>query len=200
VNWTAASYLTTSRRLSHVRRCNWHSFRQAAAVSWGESPELEVLDGMAFQEFHSALDRCGGRNEPIGRRERHNLLQAWREVYAAPYHDAKGRWKLSQFEWHVFSFGYARALNGARAMAAYSDERSASLIVCPEDGRLPASKIIQGVLPEFREWRGDVYVWPIDLSWTMAFTHEESIGLGPYFSRMEWASACRTGSARRRRK
>jgi hypothetical protein len=154
---------------------------------------------MTLQSFQSVLDECGGQTEPIARIERDKLLQTWREVYAAPYHDAQGRWRLSQFEWHVFSFGYTRALNGERAVAAYSDQSAPSLIICPEDGRKPAWKLTDGNLPDFRKWGGDVYVWPDDLSWTMAFTHEGGLGLGPYFSQMEWAIACRTASRHRRR-
>ena len=158
-----------------------------------------IYSDMTLQSFQSVLDECGGQTEPIARIERDKLLQTWREVYAAPYHDAKGRWKLSQYEWHVFSFGYTRALNGERAVAAYSDQSAPSLIVCPEDGRSPAWKLTDGNLPDFRKWGGDVYVWPDDLSWTMAFTHEGGLGLGPYFSQMEWAIACRTASRHRRR-
>jgi len=32
----------------------------------------------------------------------------------------------------------------------------------------------------------DVYVTPPDFAWTMAFTHEQDAGLGPYFARREW--------------
>ena len=154
---------------------------------------------MRSEEFQSALDLCGGHAEPIGRREQHDLLQAWREIYAAPYDDVKGRWKLSQFEWHVFGYGYTRALNGERAVAAYLDQNSPSLVIIPEDARLTAVKLRQGLVPDLRRLENDVYVWPDDLSWTMAFTHEESIGLGPFFSRMEWAVASRTSSRHRRR-
>lgn len=37
--------------------------------------------------------------------------------------------------------------------------------------------------PDFSDWGADLYVFPADLAWTMAFTHEQCMGLGPYFAR-----------------
>ncbi len=84
-------------------------------------------------------------------------------------------------QWLVFSFGHADALCGDEAVAAYEAERPDVVVVCPESGRLEAVRLHGGTPPGFRG--GDVYVWPPDLAWSMAFTHEESLGLGPYFSR-----------------
>jgi len=54
--------------------------------------------------------------------ERHARMQEWRQVFAAPYHRATGKRKNGQVEWHVFSYRGTRALNGARAQAAYGEE------------------------------------------------------------------------------
>ena len=56
----------------------------------------------------------------------------------------------------------------------------------PEVDRLTGHSYGRGALPDYRAESYDVYVWAEDLAWTMAFTHEESLGLGPYFSRREW--------------
>ena len=155
---------------------------------------------MTAGDYQHALDRTGGQAEPLPDAERWALLQEWRVVFAAGLHAATGRWK-QHFEWDIFCAGYARALNGEKAAVAYAAERPAAVIVCPESEELPAVRLHGGGLPDFREEVDDVSVWPLDLAWTMAFTHEESIGLGPYFSRREWllsGPARATGRRRRR--
>jgi hypothetical protein len=142
---------------------------------------------MTPDAYRDTLDRCGGRLEIIERRERWRLLQRWRECYAAGLHFAKGKWKLGGYEWHVFSFGYAPALRGRRAVAAYRAQPAGAFVVCPEleSMLMPAVRITGGALPDLAAVYEDMYVWPEDLSWSMAFTHE---GLGPYFSRAEWVT------------
>ena len=119
-------------------------------------------------------------------RERWQLMQTWREVYAALLHAETGSWKHGAFDWHVFSFGYARALHGSKAQHAYSLEPPGPLLVIPESEALPAVRLEAGHLPDFSLLRQDLYVWPPDLARTMAFTHELPGGNGPYFSRREW--------------
>jgi hypothetical protein len=139
---------------------------------------------MKINAYQAVLDRCGGRQDTLSERARWRAMQEWRNVYAAPLHAATGRWKKDGFEWHVFSLGYAEAISGLKAVAAYESEQANVMIVCPESTKLPAVRIDGGGLPNFQN--EDVYAWPEDLGWTMAFTHEESIGLGPYFCRREW--------------
>lgn len=142
---------------------------------------------MELKEFEAELDRCGTRGAPITRQQRGESTQRWREVYARALHGAAGRWKHGQFEWHVFSFKHTRALSGGKALEAYQIEKPGRLVVVPEDQGVPAYDMVVNALPYFTSIYGDVYVWPSDLSWTMAFTHEENDGVGPYFSRREWA-------------
>jgi hypothetical protein len=47
--------------------------------------------------------------------------------------------------------------------------------VVPEGGILTAYLCVAGRLPNFRLLLEDIYVWPDDLSWTMAFTHEMDV-------------------------
>ena len=151
---------------------------------------------MTADEYLLILERTGGDIVPLATKERWRVLQQWREVYAAGLHRATGRWKHGPYEWHVFSFDYARCLDREQAAAAYADERAEEFVVCPESVKLPTVRVSNGALPAFR-WSGDdIDIWPAGLDWTMAFTHEESIGLGPYFCRREWA-ASKGGSGRR---
>ncbi len=90
------------------------------------------------------------------------------------------------------------ALSGVSAAAAYDREHPDVFIVYPEWLKAPAVRLIGGTLPNFRPECDDVLVWPDDLSWTMAFTHEESLGLGPYYCRREWVVPARPRGRRRR--
>jgi hypothetical protein len=123
------------------------------------------------------------------------LLQQWREVYAIGLHAATERWKDGQYEWNAFLQPRVRVLNGGKAGVAYQAETASRILVCPEDPRLPAVKMLDALLPDFRPESEDVLVWPEDLSWMMTFTHEESLGLGPYFARREWMDTADVGEA-----
>jgi hypothetical protein len=136
-------------------------------------------------DYQRILDECSEWEE-LSSSQRLRHLRAWREVYATHLHAQTGKWKHDGFEWHVFSFDYARALNGDEAEAAYEAVATGELLIVPEGMNLPAVRLQARRLPSFRASREDLYVSPADLSWTMAFTHEESLGLGPYFSRREW--------------
>jgi len=152
------------------------------------------------EEYQQILGTSGAVKEVLSASARAEALRAWRETYAAGLHAARGVWKYRGFDWHVFSYEHARARNGDSAMAAYMGETISTILVCPEDGRLPAVRLACRSLPDFRGVRADVIVWPEDLSWTMAFTHEESLGLGPYFSRQEWIVAEPRAAGRRPRR
>jgi hypothetical protein len=138
-------------------------------------------------EYLELLNRTAGRQEFFGLSEKWRLIQAWRERFAAVLHAREGKRDL-RFEWHVFSYGYARSLNGARALEGYEAQTITSIIVCPQSDLLPACRIVGGSLPDFQMADEDISIWPEDLSWTMCFTHEAAMGLGPYFSRSEWLS------------
>jgi hypothetical protein len=141
---------------------------------------------MKAEEYERILAACGGAQTPLAADQREAWLQAWREVYAVGLYAATGRWTKDGFEWHVFSFQHARAHNGARALAAYEAEPSQGVVVCPESRKLPAVRLEGNRLPAFAGLGGDVLISPLDCAWTMAFTHEETLDLGPYFSRREW--------------
>ena len=158
-----------------------------------------------LEGYLAVVDQLGGTLTMLTPRERHLRIQHWRQVFAAPLHRATGKWKDGQFEWHVFSGRWSRALNGGRAQAAYAEEaerwtrarkRTApggvrpTFWLVPEDAEYPAYRCEGARLPDLSHLFADAYVWPDDASWTMAFTHEASaMDLGPYFSRREWVDA-----------
>jgi hypothetical protein len=142
---------------------------------------------MIGDSYLEIIGLCGGRQEVLERRERWRLSQRWRETFAIGLHAARGLWKLGEFDWHLFSFEYTPAWKGARAVAAYLGLHAPSFIASPEREALSAVRIIGGELPDFLGLCDDICVWPEDLTWTMAFTHERDWGFGPYFSKSEWA-------------
>jgi Domain of unknown function (DUF4275) len=137
-------------------------------------------------DYQTVIGNCDGEVTVLPVGERRASLQQWREVFAAGLHAATGFWTFRGYEWHIFSYDYAQALNGLPAMEEYLRETPQEFFVIPEDELFNAFRIVGGMLPDLRPVMDDVVVWPANLDWTMAFTHEESIGLGPYFSRREW--------------
>ena len=89
------------------------------------------------------------------------------------------------FDWHAFSFGGANmpADLGAAlgSLAAHPDKRVRGFV---EDCTKPGIETTFAALEDAVGTRGplllDVYFAPIDLRWTLAFTHEMRMGLGPY--------------------
>ena len=139
--------------------------------------------------FDDALDAAGGRREIIPLWRRRQLLQEWRYVYAAWLCVVTGKWTWRGYDWHAFSFNHARALARERASFAYATlTPPSSYVVCPHDERLPALEVVGGSLADFKNSGLDIYVWPDDFAWTMAFAREDG-WFGPYFSRREWIRA-----------
>lgn len=149
-------------------------------------------------DFDATLRAAGGQVHQLPAHRRWDLMRRWREVYARNLHLATGKWTHRGYDWHTFSYGYAPAQADFAALRAYEGLAvPARAIVCPHDDRLPAVEIIGGArLPDFREHGLDIMVWPDDLAWTMAFTHEDG-WLGPYFCRRELLEAARPGQTLR---
>ena len=123
---------------------------------------------MEPEQYSRILSSLGGHWQPLTQRQRWRALDEWRKVYAAPLHRATGEWKLPQFEWHVFSYKHSPALKGARALAAYGAEKSASIYVVPEDEAYESGLSTGGCLPDFTGLYADVYIWPPSLEWRFA--------------------------------
>lgn len=119
-------------------------------------------------------DGSGAEVRELGTREARALLQRWREHFAP--RDAR-RGIPGQFLWHVYSYG-RRQHSGAQAYRRAAPSHR-EFYVLTLDRKLAAWHW-RGAPPELHGQ--DVAVVPLDFSWSMAFTHEESMGLGPYFA------------------
>ena len=114
------------------------------------------------------------------------LLQAWREIYCAPVHQATGKWILgSGHAWHTFSGGFFPSVKGERALSEYKLLPAADLLVLPEDDHTTAIRCTSRYPVNFSGLCVDVYIAPSSYEWTMVFTHEHP-EYGPFFSRAEW--------------
>jgi hypothetical protein len=149
-----------------------------------------------WENYALIVDRCGGELEPLQGHDRWGAMQRWRKVYAARLHEATGRWTYRGYDWNVFAAGYARALDGRHAVEEYELQRAAAILICPMREAYPALRLVGGTLPDLRPIYEDITVWPDDLSWTMAFSHEEHC----FFSRAEWLASPVTGRHRPRRR
>ncbi|PJK12927.1 hypothetical protein CO613_10675 [Lysobacteraceae bacterium NML07-0707] len=101
-------------------------------------------------------------------------LKQWQAVFGR---NAAGI-DTGSYLWHVFSAGGYPALAGEAARSAYRQQEVAETIVLAND-RCHACRV-EG-RPDTVEWP-DCYVFPANLAWCMAFTHEDG-WYGSYFAR-----------------
>jgi len=96
-----------------------------------------------------------------------------------------GKWQYEGHDWHAFSWGFSRALEGDAARAAYQKQAAAEWVVLAP-GRDPSAWSCRGAPPPDLSPLGwDLYVFDPACEWTMVFTHEQPT-IGPYYSRREW--------------
>ena len=106
--------------------------------------------------------------------ETQQWVERWRSVYASDKR-APG---LAQYLWHTFSWAAYPSVSGEKAEKLYAAHRCSDVVVLSND-RKTAFRAAE--LPVCARVL-DFYVFPPDLAWTMAFTHEDG-WLGPYFAK-----------------
>jgi hypothetical protein len=115
------------------------------------------------------------------------VMQVWRETFARAVKSRTGNWVHLGYEWHAFSYDFTRSKSGARGLALYLAEAPSEVYVIPEDEGDDAFLCRAPALFDFSDCEADIIVFPPDLRWTVAFTHEQP-DLGPYFARAEWCN------------
>jgi hypothetical protein len=103
-----------------------------------------------------------------------DLARDWMEVFGK---DRQGM-NTKSYMWHVFSGSHYPALEGDQARSEYSNQIGCEFVVLSNDRN---AAFLSDQRPDNRPF-SDFYVFPPNLAWTMAFTHEEG-WLGPYFAR-----------------
>ncbi len=89
----------------------------------------------------------------------------------------KQGYNTKDFKWHIFSGGGFPSVEGDEARTAYQSHTASEYVVMANDDELA---ILTNIRPESCNL-SDYYVFPVNMAWTMAFTHEEG-WLGPYFA------------------
>ncbi len=98
----------------------------------------------------------------------------WRAVFGAN----KQGINTHAFLWHVFSADCYPCMRGDAAIEEYKRQSGVEFVVLANDSTIA---FLTDMLPESSSL-SDYYVFPPNLAWTMAFTHEDG-WLGPYFAR-----------------
>jgi hypothetical protein len=142
---------------------------------------LRKMDPIDFAE------QSGATVVTLDVKDRLLVMQQWREAYARAVKERTGSWVYEGHDWHTFSWNFCRYRQGARALSEYLSERVIGVYVIPEDEEQSAFICNGPRLLDFSDCRADVHVFPENLSWTAAFTHEQP-DIGPYFSRFEWVT------------
>jgi hypothetical protein len=102
------------------------------------------------------------------------LTAAWLGAFGANRHGVNAKAYL----WHIFSGGRYPSAERDSALAQYRQQLAAEYMVLSNDGK---TAFATDALPS-RVSLSDYYVFPLNLAWTMAFTHEDG-WLGPYFAK-----------------
>lgn len=124
------------------------------------TPDLEVRPGRIIR-------RCTEQ-------EARQLVGEWIDVYAR---NAGGA-NIEAFLWHTFSSGAFPAVCKREAELHYAAQVASEIVVLSNDR---ASALLTDSLPTQCSV-SDYLVFPRNLAWSMAFTHEDG-WLGPYFAR-----------------
>jgi hypothetical protein len=101
------------------------------------------------------------------------LAVNWLAVFAKELHGINAEAYL----WHVFSAARYPSVTGADAFQQYMQQSGSEFVVLSNDRK---QAFLTELLPEGSSL-ADYYVFPPNLAWTMAFTHEDG-WLGPYFA------------------
>lgn len=140
---------------------------------------------MDLKEYFDVLAACAIQYRELPSQDRLAAMHRWRQIFAAPSPIRAGDSNVRA--WHVFGRPDKRTITERPAIQAYHAEQASIFYVFPEDPTLPALECRGSKLPDFHALQADIYVWPADLAWTMAFIdNARVIEPGPYFSRREW--------------
>jgi hypothetical protein len=136
---------------------------------------------MKWEARHIGLNNYGVIGFPVPAADCDEIMARWAKRFCPNVHRRTGAWIHLGIRWHAYSYGFEAALTGDAALAAYGARAARDLLVYFEGENLFDCFGVPS--PDFGDWGADIYVFPANLAWTMVFTHEQSMGLGPYFAR-----------------
>ncbi len=141
---------------------------------------------MISQKITSFLDKKNVDYEQLNKNVCFKIQQNWRRIFSKNIKNQKGVWKYKSFDWHTFSYNFAYYKNGFHAKKLYNSLSNQTFYLISEDIDGLAYRCKSILLPDFSELGLDLYVFSENQEWTMVFTHEESVGFGPFFAYSEW--------------
>ncbi|MBL8918053.1 MAG: hypothetical protein JNJ54_04260 [Myxococcaceae bacterium] len=133
------------------------------------------------ERVERVLVAAGCRPHRMERRQLWSAQMDWRRVYAQHLHAATGRWTEEKYDWHVFCRGHYPSASGVEAEQRLLElEPSERFFVVSGWIEKDLGFACSGKAPMELKMRVDLLVFGGDLSWTMAFTHDDVHG--PYFA------------------
>ena len=128
------------------------------------------------------LESSGFRCEELTRPAASGLFSAWCQAFLGNVLMATGKYRYRDLHWHAFSYDLVPSVEGQKALNAYRGLAAQPVVVIPEEWSRGCGVRCSGAeLPDLSDYCDDLYVFPESLDWSMAFTHELSVG--PYFVR-----------------
>lgn len=125
-----------------------------------QSPQAGVAPGAIIRHFSQAEAKA--------------LAEQWLEVYGC---DRQGV-NAKAYLWHIFAADRYPHVARDPAWAQYDSQEAVAFVVLANDRK---QAFLTSLRPSSCHWV-DYVVFPPNLAWTMARTHEEE-RLGPYFAR-----------------
>jgi hypothetical protein len=122
---------------------------------------------------------------PLTSEEIHNIEEKWLSIFCNYTIKEKNEININLFKWHTFSNDKFPACQHNEAETIYIQQKSTRYFVLPEFHAHPNEVAFStNMKPNLtlRKALVDFYVFPKNIAWTMAFTHEDG-WFGPYFSK-----------------
>ena len=135
-----------------------------------------------WRELAARLAAAGVTGEPVEPVEAAAIDRAWLAAFCPRVKRATGHWIYGGYRWHAYSFEHEVAVVGDAARTAYAATTNREYYVLFEHAEVLA-RCSGPAHPSFDDGRDEAYVFPASLAWTMVYTHEQSMNLGPYFAR-----------------
>lgn len=135
---------------------------------------VEFGGGHKVNDLNSEIEIKPGKITRVySKEETLDIEQKWIKTFCKNKQGAN----IKAYRWHIFSFERYPSLSGERAIEKYTAQKANEYIILPNDGELA---IETDSLPECCNIM-DYLVFPKNMAWIMAFTHEDG-WLGPYFA------------------
>jgi len=129
---------------------------------------------MIRTDGYDSLVEPGPVTRELGKAAARRLAERWLDAYGEGRRGARTKAYL----WHVFSWERYPYLSGESAREQYKLQRASSYLILSNRRDMGYET---SVLPQACHLC-DFLVFPENMAWTMAFTHEDG-WLGPYFAR-----------------